>query len=190
MTLSQIVPPAVEPITYSEALAHCRIGAGEDPDQVVPGFIAAARAFVETYTRRKLITQTWQLRRDVFERIMVLPIGPIASISQVTYLDPDGVRQTLPPEEYRLIDVPRGKAVTPAYGVSWPSYRRDHGAIEIDIVAGYGSTGADVPDDLLQPMRLLISHFSEHREAVEEGSPSAAITFGVHDMLAPYILVV
>ena len=49
---------------------------------------------------------------------------------------------------------------------------------EIDFTAGYGSSGVDVPQPLRQAIRLLVTHWYEHRSAVGDNDDAAATPFG------------
>lgn len=73
-----------------------------------------------------------------------LPCPPIVSISSITYVDKDGVTQTLDSSAYRL-SLPR--TLYPVYGTFWPSARVDPDSVQITYVAGYPG---DVPPPIIQ----------------------------------------
>jgi uncharacterized phiE125 gp8 family phage protein len=168
MALILITPPAQEPISVIDALAHCR---QDQPDPTIAGFIAAARAAVENYTHRALITQTWKYLRDGwparspayahegYSQIFI-PKPPFQSIVSFQYVDTAGVLQTLTaagsngsPAEgsfygYQLdpggITAPA--RLTPPWAVPWPPVRRIPNNVTLEFVCGYGANGPD-PND-------------------------------------------
>lgn len=86
-----LTPPAVEPVPLADAKAYLRVEHDAD-DDVITGLIAAARAQIEAQTRRALITQAWQLRRDSWPRdgrLMVVP-APLREIVAVRIYDSGG----------------------------------------------------------------------------------------------------
>src|SRR5208282_1874297 len=104
MPLVLVTPPSQEPLTVTQAVNIAR--AVDPADPTIPGFISAARAAVERYTHRALITQTWQYLRDGwperhpayihhgYPQIRV-PKPPFQSVVSFQYLDTFGEWQTL-----------------------------------------------------------------------------------------------
>jgi uncharacterized phiE125 gp8 family phage protein len=58
--------------------------------------------------------------------------------------------------------------------------------IEIDYTAGYGTSGSDVPQPLRQAMRMLVTHWYEHRSCVVMGETSTATPHGFRELVTPY----
>ena len=86
-----LTPPAVEPVTLAEAKAYLRVE-HDDDDDVIASLIAAARSHIEAQTRRALITQTWQIRRDSWPgdgRIRVVP-APLGEVLAARTYDTEG----------------------------------------------------------------------------------------------------
>ncbi len=170
--------PAVEPVTLAEAKAHLRLD-GDAEDDIVAALIAAARSAVETETRRVLIAQNWRAVLDeVLAEPMVLPIAPVLSVEAVRTRDRDGVATLLPLASYafdagdgclRVTSMPPGAA-----------------RLEVDFTAGYGPAGAAVPAPLRQAIRMLLTHWFEHRSAVTLGDSVVTTPAGYRELLAPY----
>jgi uncharacterized phiE125 gp8 family phage protein len=129
---------------------------------------------------RALITQTWSMTLNGFpvcyDRIhgdqrITLPLPPLQSVASITYIDLDGVQQTLAPSAYRVLmrGTDRG-AVVPAYGMSWPATRAIKQSVTVTFVAGYGDTAADVPKGIQQAALLLMTDLYENRSAHEVGT--------------------
>ena len=154
-------PPAAEPLHLDEVKAHSRIQHASE-DTLVSRFLRAARMDLEEILGRALVTQTLTLALDAFpfscgayaawaesESAILLPRSPAIAVSAVTYLDPDGVTQTLAASNYLLDTFMEPNRILPAYGVSWPSTRTQVNAVQITYTAGYATpftvnTGSDV----------------------------------------------
>lgn len=192
MHITTVTPPAVEPVLEAAFLEHSKIYAVDNADQTAlfGSYLAAARAKAESYLRKRLITQTVRLTMDHFHADEIeLPIGPIQSVASVKYVDGAGVQQTMDSADYRLVQSQVPALLMPAYGQTWPTPRSaDRGTVEVNLVVGYGDAGSDVPDDILQAIRLLAGHMHENREATIVGTIAATLPLSVSDMLAPHRL--
>jgi uncharacterized phiE125 gp8 family phage protein len=184
MHLQRTAPPAVEPVELVAAKNHLRLEI-EDDDELVYGLIVAARELVEGWTSRSLITTGWRLTLDGFsgywpwptslERSIdpggriKFPIADVLAVSAVNYLNTSGSTVLLGSSNYTVVPGAPGYLL-PAYGTSWPSTRRYHGALTIDFTAGYGPAPADVPGFVKQAILLLLGHLYENREATVTSS--------------------
>jgi uncharacterized phiE125 gp8 family phage protein len=195
MALSQVLAPATEPLTLDEVKQHLRVVDGvEDENGLIVSLIPTAREYVESFTGRPLIAQTWDDKRDGFPcagGAIVLPYPPVSAVSSITYLDTAGVSQAWGASNY-LTDLPSGpKAqparITPAYGVSYPSTYPVVNAVQIRFVCGYGSASS-VPESLKAAMKVLIGHWYQNRESVVVGVGvgAVAIPHSVDALLWPY----
>ena len=77
-----LTAPAAEPVTADEVKDQLRLD-GTDQDTMIDLLIAAARAGVEKYLGRALITQTLQLFYDSFPAEIELPYPPYQSVSHI-----------------------------------------------------------------------------------------------------------
>lgn len=157
---------------------------------VVQALIRAAREWVEHYTGRALITQTWSLWLDAVPTgtEVVLPYGSLQSVAQITYVDPDGLTQTWDAANYVVASAGiRGRVVL-ANGASWPSTAVRPECLRIQFTCGYGPAWNSVPSAVQQAMLLLIGNWYENREATISGTIIADVPMGVEALLAPYRL--
>lgn len=188
--LSLITPPAIEPVTLSEAKLHCRIDLDAD-NNLVSSLISAARSHCENYCHRALINQTWMISYDAEEfptdTTIFLPYGKIQSIDSIKTYDLENVATTFDSASYRLTN--RGHiALNESY--DWPTGDRSIDSVEIRYVVGYGSLAADVPQAIRQAILMTVAHFYENREA--SGDPVAGdqtgnlLPLGVPALLSPY----
>ena len=186
MSLTQITPPTSEPVSLSEAKAHCRV-TGSEEDGLIAGYLLAAREYVETHTRRTMLTQTWEQIEDVLGDEIRLRKAPILSITSVRYLDTAGVEQTLAANQYRLIRRATGEAViVPAFNVTWPVVQAVEAAVTVRFVAGYGASSGSIPEAIRQAILLLVGHWYAHREAVTIGAAPAEVPMAVESLLFPH----
>lgn len=98
MTALVTSPPALEPVSLTEARAHLRVTSTAE-DALIERLVAAARAEIERLTRRALVLQGWRLYLDAWPpgRVVRLPVAPVASIDSVTVYDGDGLPVVLAP---------------------------------------------------------------------------------------------
>lgn len=186
MPLVLVTAPVSEPVDLEEAKEHLRVeDAGETP--YIQRLIAAARQYVEDYTWRALVTQTWELALDEFPGgAVVLAKGRLGSVTSVKYRDAAGIEQTLSPTSYQVDDVAEPGRVLPAPGTSWPSVETGRvNAVRIRFVAGFGPP-SDVPAPIKAAMLLIIGHLYEHREMEVIGTISTPLNFAVDALLSPY----
>ena len=189
MRLTLVSAPATEPLTVAEAKLHLRVDVSDD-DALITSLIVAARQHVENFTRRALITQTWDVLMDRFcGDEIVLPKAPVSAVGSIKYYDTSGALQTWSSDEY-LTEFPVGPQagparITPISGVAFPSTQDRIGAVQIRITAGYGAASA-VPDGLKAAMRLLIGHWYGNREAVVTGAIATDLPQAIDSLLWPF----
>src|SRR5258707_273549 len=117
-----VIERAVELLTLTEVKDQQKIYIADD-DDLLAGWIVAAREWAETVTRRTLPVTSYRLHLDSFpnqhdrheryrhERyyevngcpdhgIIELPKPPLISVESVTYLDENGNTQTLGTDKY------------------------------------------------------------------------------------------
>lgn len=182
-----VTAPASEPVSLAEAKLHLRVDA-TDEDTLITALITAARQLVEEETWRALVTQTWDYVADEWPAgdSIALPRPPLQSVTSITYIDEDGVTQTMPAADY-IVDTYQHRVVL-AEDAEWPSADLyPTAAVRVRYVAGYGAASA-VPGPIKAAMLLLIGHLFENREAVASGAgvASAELPLGVRALLAPY----
>lgn len=197
MGLASVIGPTFDPITLAEAKAHCRI-TSTDEDGLLAGYILAARQFVENECHLRLATQTLDYTIDdnwpcvisggYYRQRIVFPVGPVQSITSISYVDSGGATMTLDPSQYRGVNIGLAEQsgrpyIEPAYNIDWPTVRCQSAAITVRFVAGWDLSS--VPNPIMHAMRLLISHADQNREAMASGTFSE-IPLGVESFLSHY----
>lgn len=165
-------PPALEPVSLSEAKAHLRVGHG-DEDDLIGKLIVAARRHLEQQTGLAFITQGWSCFRDSWpdENAVMLPVAPVQAISDVKVYGEDDNASTIDPAHYFLDNVSRPPRLMLRGSRIWPAPGRSGNGIEIRVTAGFGSAASDVPQPLREAMLLLVAHWYAHRGDGEARGP-------------------
>lgn len=187
-SVRQTVAPLVEPLSLADAKAHLRVDVSDD-DSLITTLVTSARLAVERIISRSLITQTWQLNIDRFpdsNQHILLPQSPAQSVSQIQYVDQDGLTQTFASSKYTLdSNDQRRPRIALAFNESWPSEQDVVNAVTITYVAGFGSASSDVPEDLTSAIKLLVGLLYENREQITVTNMQN-IPFGVMSLLADF----
>ena len=126
-----------EPISLTEAKAHCRID-GSDEDGLITALITAARGHAEGATGRAMVTQAMRATFPRFYYTMGLA-SPLRKVTVITYLDAANATQTLAASDY-VTDVSEIPGIIhQAYGITRPITYQHHAAVTVDFVAGYAT---------------------------------------------------
>lgn len=161
--------------TYSDNIADGSLGAqapttNTTTDPMFMSFIKAARVSAEGYTRRALMTQTWDLVLDCFPGWEIyIPKPTLQSIVSITYLDTNGTSQVLSADQYVVDTQSTPGRIIPAYGLIWPSTRGQINSVTIRFIAGYGAASA-VPDGIKSWMKIRIKHLYDNPDIVLIGT--------------------
>lgn len=181
------VAPTEFVVDVSDVKAQARV-THDTEDALFEVWIRAATDWVEKYTQRALLTQTYVLTASHMPGRIVLPYAtPLQSITSVKYYDADGVDQTWSSSNYRALtgDEPGGiEIVTDA---TWPTVAERSDAVRITYVVG-ATSPIEVPASLVQAVQLLVAHWSANRESVLVGAMSREIEFAVTALCGHYRL--
>ena len=186
--LTLVTAPSIEPVTLTEAKDFLRV-TGTDDDALITSLIVVARTNAESYTRRAFITQTWQMLRDNWpftksniwwdgvrqlpksylqgQSSLSIPKAPLSSVTTIKTYDDADVATTFASTGYQVSayagDFAEEGRVTLRDGSSWPTFSRVSDGIEIQFIAGYGATAADVPSQIKQAILHDVSTLYENR---------------------------
>ncbi len=179
-----LTAPASEPLSLADAKAFLRVE-HDDDDAVIAALIAAARNHVEALTRLGLMTQTWRIVRDDWPRDgRIRPrLGPLQSVAAARIYNEVGVVSTIDVARF-VTDTASGAIAAPGWSLPQPG--RAAAGIELDVVIGFGAAASDVPQVLLQAIRMLVSHWYENRSLVAIGQTVAMLPPSVNAMIASY----
>lgn len=185
MNYTRKTAPETAPVDLTAIKAHCRVTSHEQ-DAVLTGYVDAAVEWVEQYTGRALLTQTWQMSLPGFPCRVWLPFAaPLGAVSAITYYDTANVLQTLSASVYTAPAFAEPAYVMKVDTQSWPSVASRDDAVRIEWTAGWSSAEA-VPPALRQAVQLLAGHWYENRETTLVGVTSKEIEFAVTALCAPF----
>lgn len=149
--------PESEPVTLEEVKAHLRID-GSDEDSYLTSLIVVARTICEAYAGLSFVTQTRVVKLDKLCGDVILPYGPVQSISGFIYLDGDGDEQTIASDVYTL-DIQSGMTKLRVTD-SWPQTNGTLNNVAITYIAGYEV----VPDVIKHAIKMQVATLYENRQ--------------------------
>ncbi len=181
--------PSVEPVTLDQMKAHARID-DFDNNELIGLQIKAARRWVENFTHRALITQTFTYKIDSFPNsttaVIELPGGNTQSVTSIAYLDTNGDSQTWASANYITDLTSEPALIGLAYNIDWPSIREWDLPVTIVYVAGYGDSSADVPAELQAAIKMVASELHENSEESVIGSTVTGVLWNAQRLAEAY----
>lgn len=181
MTPIRVDAAIVEPVTLADMRRHLRLDPDETAeDALVESLVSAARAVVETASRRILAPGRYRVMLTGWpsDGFVPLPLSPLVALVRAGSVDAAGVVTDLAPGLVRLgpdpVEAP-GLIVSPAA----PPLERSAALIEVD--AGHGGAGPPAPPALVQAIRQLAAWWFEHR-----GDEPGALPPGIGAVIAPH----
>lgn len=184
MTITELAPAGGEAISLAEAKAFLRVEDGAE-DQLILSLIRTARDHLERETGVVTLTRPFRLYLDDWPAKKTLEIGrfPVTSIEAVTLHDAAGLPVAVNLSGFVLA----GRALPPRLFLpSRPAPLREMSGIEIDFTAGFGETGAEVPDGLRRAMLTHVAAMYELRGGIDAGDQPAIVPPGYDRLVAPY----
>lgn len=184
MKTTLVTAPVKRAVLQAEVKEHLRVTDNVDATNI-DRITSAAIAFVEEYTARKLITQTWKMFLDEWPAGPIkVAFGNLISVTHIKYTDTDEAQTTFSSDNY-LVDTDSipGRIIL-KYGQSWPSTTLSpKNPIEIQFVTGYGADSTTIPEDIRQGIMLMISHYNEVREPTLQSTVIAKVPLSVESQL-------
>ena len=134
-----------------------------------------------------LMTQGWRLYLDDCPEGGVIQIakGPVQAIESVTLYDAGGEEVSLPLTG--MCSTAQARPARLILNQNVNSGRAING-IEIDFSAGFGETGADVPDMLKRAMLMHVAQMFAFRGAVAAEDQPADMPAGYDRLIAPFLM--
>lgn len=183
MTIIDLTPPLVEPLTLAEVRAHLRLDT-EDEDALLGALITVAREHLERETGLVLASRDFRLCLDAWpgDGIVTIARGPVRAVTAVTVYDGGGEPAAVALDGHLLDGEARPARL-------WlrvvPEPGRAMNGIEIEFSAGFGEGGAEVPDTLKRAMLLHIGAMFACRGVVAADAQPAVVPPGYDRLIAP-----
>jgi len=165
--------PAAEPISTADAKTHLRVTNSAD-DTYIDELVVDARKYIEGIRGESLINTTWEYYQEdfPFRGFLELPRRPLVSVTSLAYRKTGETSFTTVDSSIYLAETSyaRGRVVLKD-AQQWPSNDLEAGnSVRAIYVAGYGTAGTDVPNELLRAMYMLIGHWYENRSELAGAS--------------------
>lgn len=177
-----IIQPAPEPISIDDLRAHLRAEAGNGEDDLILGYLSAARDWAENFLGIAIAPQTWEIALDGFPGdALPLEGGDVSAIVSLKYIDPTGAEQTLSSGAYALDAYSTPNALYPAFNTIWPAVQSSARSVKVRYVVGAGPLLPSIRAALL----LFVGHLYANREEAST-LQTYAVPLGVQALLQPY----
>jgi uncharacterized phiE125 gp8 family phage protein len=173
---------AADPIvTWAEADVHLRLDGDTSQQAYVESLIAAATAHLEMVTNQVFGAQTWEETLGTFPTgEILLPVGPLISVTSVKYDDIDAVEATVDAANYVADTVRNPGYAVPIYGYSWPATAAGGiNSVRVQFQAGRSL----IPPQVKPAVLLLTEHWYNNRSAVSALSLSE-MPIGTYPLIA------
>lgn len=159
--------PASEPISRTEAKLFLKVTHSSE-DALIDNMVTAARQFLEAFTKRSFVTQTWQRFLDWFPFEIELYQGTVASVTHIKYIDENGANQTLDSSLYQTDLISNPARIQRAVDQDWPDIEWGRlNAVEVQYIAGLDTV---VDQNVIHAIYLLLGHIYANRQDVVVGS--------------------
>lgn len=170
-----VTEPTSEPVDLDTVKSHIRVD-WDDEDELIGGYIKAARQYCEDVCGRRFMTQTWDLwiqQWPAGNRIYI-PYPPLISVEYVNYTDSTESVNILDSSTYVVNNAGSLGEVVLRFGQIWtPSVLSPSRPVNVRFDCGYGDAFA-VPQPIKQAILLLIGHWYANRESVIIGRTATA----------------
>ena len=188
-SMAVVTPTSEEPITLAQACDQVRQEVGND-DTYINALIPLARQYVENMSGQFLCLRTLSFMWDEFpfpSGEMVLPLGPLNSITSITYRDLANTLQTFDPSLYQVdTNSILGAAYLPLFNY-WPMQICQSHSVKITGVFGFGSVASGlIPAPLIHAVKMALSHFYEERAPISMGLQPFKVPDTLEALVAQY----
>lgn len=185
MTIIDVAPPEVEPLTLDYAKTFLRVDTGDD-DALITDLIRAARERIETMINGALITRQRRLTTRQFSRNgLCIHHHPVLSIHAIRAADHAGAHVDVALEDVAINLRCQPPIITLKNHQAWQNLLSGTAYIEVDFTAGFGAAADDIPMPLRQAVMLLLAQSYEFR-GDSDGPPTPML---VDALLMPYRVV-
>ena len=186
MRAFKVVTPATSnPITLTEAKTHLKVDTTAD-DTFITNLIKSATSSAQEYTNRFFIATTIQQVGDKWEDISNLLKSPVASVTNIKYVDTSGSLQTLSTDVYFVDDVNKPARIGLKPNQSYPEIIDRLNAVQVNYVVGLAAGPDEVDEGIRQALLLTIGNWYQNRQAVVTGTIATELPMNAKFLLDQY----
>ncbi len=184
MSVTDIDPPAIEPVDLGYAKEFLRVDSDAE-DGLIVDLIKAARIRIENMVRTSLIVRRRRFTSDkVSQSGTFINHSQIRSIDTVRVFNAQGETTVIDNTALRVNLKSNPPSLRITSGRCWADFIAEAAYFEIDFTAGYGVLATDIPMPFRQAILLLLANSFEYRDASLEASPTVPMM--VDALLMPY----
>ncbi len=169
------------PVTLEEAKAHVKI-IEDHEDELLRNYLQGAFEWATESSRRAIVQREYLVTRDDFPfGVWDLPLGRVASITSVKYIDANGVLVTWggSPLPFEVdLDTDFAPRLRPKTNQSWPVTGDFMSAAQVTLKAGW--TQGNIP---FTARSAILLKFAELEQARAPGDPDSASIASAADMM-------
>ena len=173
------------PITLTEAKTHLKVDTTAD-DTFITNLIKSATSSAQEYTNRFFIATTIQQVGDKWEDISNLLKSPVASVTNIKYVDTSGSLQTLSTDVYFVDDVNKPARIGLKPNQSYPEIIDRLNAVQVNYVVGLAAGPDEVDEGIRQALLLTIGNWYQNRQAVVTGTIATELPMNAKFLLDQY----
>lgn len=184
VTLSSVTESGgseVYPVSAAEAKSYLRY-ADSDDDTMIANHIRAATYALQRWMGQRFVNGTFTQRFQSFpvsDGGFIIARPPLVSVTSIAYVDEDGDSQNVSTDVYAAQVHEKPGRIRLKYDQSWPTdVRAEPWPITVTFVAGYGTTGASVPEEIRQAILRMVSNLYDGREMFDNDVMRVAETCG------------
>lgn len=180
---TRTVGPTAEPLSLDEAVRHLQLAVGND-NSYITSLIQVARDVAENATGRALMASTWiaACRAWPCNSLLPLTVSPVSAVTSVKYYaDGETALTTLDAANYSLATTVSPAVVIFDEDFDAPDLADRPDAVQVTFTAGATTTAA-IPPSMKHAVRLLLRHYYDHPEAVND-TKGAELPYGIKHLL-------
>lgn len=191
MTLTLLIPPAIEPVDLAYAKTFLRVDHDHE-DGVISDMIAAGRERVEAMTGHALISRRVKRSWPVdAARVLTLTPKPVLDVHALRVVSQSGDVITVPSAAYTVETRSGITRICLSDGRNWQGFSSDLASdltrqivsVEAEYSCGFGELISDVPHAFRQAILMLTAQSYEYRDhGVKPPTPMM-----VEAVLMPYM---
>lgn len=188
LRLTLVEGPATLPVSLNEVKKHLNIEDDQTSEEaLITGYLSTAVRACEQFTKRALITQTWQLFRDAWPtamrqdnywegwregpesilftsaRSLEMPKAPLQSVVHIKTYDDSDAASTYGVTNYFVDTASEPGRIVLRASAAAPNPTRVANGLEVQFKAGYGDNPGDVPEELRHGILMATAFLYEQR---------------------------
>lgn len=201
MRIELKTPPSSEAMNLQDTKTQGKFK-GSSQNERITEFIAPATKYIENFTGRRLIDQTWYVYfdKDEYKSLMgnffsqscskKIPLSSlnVSSIVEVTQFDDENTGTVITSSNYFLSGNQHSEECLLVFNedndVVYNDLRKVD-CIRIEVIAGYGDKQEDVPATIQVALKQLIDYWIKYTNRSNEGQ-ERDVPIGFHAMLSPF----